>query len=108
MTINELSRESHKTAIEKGWYETDRTFGDYTALFHSEISEAFEEHRNNKKYTEIYFDNDKPCGIPIELADLMIRIGDFAEYAGIDLEKAISIKADYNKTRSFRHGNKST
>ena len=104
--LNELAKESHEIAKEKGWYATKRTFGDYIALFHSEISEAFEEYRNNKEYDEIYFEDEKPCGIPIEIADLIIRICDFVEYANIDIEKAISIKMDYNKTRSFRHGNK--
>lgn len=108
MTLNELAKQSHEIAIERGWYITGRNFSDYVALFHSEISEAFEEYRNNKKCNEIYFEDKKPCGIPIELADLIIRICDFAEFAGIDLEKAIEIKTKYNRTRSFRHGNKKT
>lgn len=48
----------------------------------------------------------KPCGIPIELADIVIRVADFAKKHGIDLVEAIQIKADYNRTRPHRHGGK--
>lgn len=48
----------------------------------------------------------KPCGIPIELADIVIRVAHFAKKHGIDLVEAIQIKADYNRTRPHRHGGK--
>jgi hypothetical protein len=79
-----------------------RSFATITALNHSELSEALEEWRNNKPVDEIYYEvtikdqpdvpsvvlsqenwkparetgryNGKPCGIPIELADFIIRI----------------------------------
>jgi NTP pyrophosphatase (non-canonical NTP hydrolase) len=51
-------------------------------------------------------DVPKPCGVPIELADIVIRIADFAKKHGIDLAAALNLKAEYNKTRSHRHGGK--
>jgi NTP pyrophosphatase (non-canonical NTP hydrolase) len=48
----------------------------------------------------------KPEGLAIELADCMIRIMDYCGGAGIDIEKAIKIKHEYNKTRPFKHGGK--
>ena len=48
----------------------------------------------------------KPIGVPSEIADLVIRIFDFAGEHGIDLERAVTEKMAYNKTRPFRHGNK--
>lgn len=106
MKINEMSQEAHQTSLEKGWYENTRTFGDLIALQHSELSEALEEHRAGRLDTEIYYEGAKPCGIPIELADLLIRVGDMAYAAGINLEEALRIKMDYNKTRPHRHGGK--
>lgn len=106
MTINELIEESHRIAIEKGWWENDRNFGDIISLMHSELSEAFEEYRSNRGMNEIYVINDKPEGIPTELADLLIRVFDFCGRHKIDLEKALMIKMAYNKKRAFRHGNK--
>src|ERR1035437_3459103 len=42
----------------------------------------------------------------IELADAVIRIFDYAEFRGFDLEEAIAMKHAYNKFRSYKHGNK--
>lgn len=107
-TLNTLAHEVHSIAIEKGWWETDRTFGDVIALCHTELSEAFEEHRNGRTPTEIYTHavSNKPEGIPIELADVIIRILDYCGKEGIDIDYAIREKIRYNKTRPHRHGGK--
>ena len=48
----------------------------------------------------------KPEGVAVELADCVIRIMDYCGHAGIDIEEAIRIKHEYNKTRPYRHGGK--
>lgn len=48
----------------------------------------------------------KPEGVPSELADIYIRMVDFAEQYGIDLAKAIEEKLVYNEQREVRHGGK--
>ena len=107
MTINEFAAEVHKNAVDHGWWEGERTFPEIVALIHSEVSEALEEYRNGREATEIYYgDNGKPEGIPIELADVIIRIFDFCGYAGIDIDAAITQKHEYNKSRPYRHGGK--
>jgi len=46
----------------------------------------------------------KPEGELIELADVMIRIGDYCGSRGWDLNAAVELKMKYNSTRSIRHG----
>lgn len=46
----------------------------------------------------------KPEGVPIELADAVIRLGNLAESLGIDLGAAIEEKMQFNKTREYKHG----
>lgn len=48
----------------------------------------------------------KPEGVPVELADCIIRILDFCGYTGIDIQDVLHQKLDYNDTRSYKHGGK--
>ena len=74
---------------------------------HTELSEAYEEYRHGKGYNETYYENDtKPCGIPSEFADVIIRICDFCGAYNIDLEKIIEEKMEYNKNREYKHNKK--
>jgi len=64
-------------------------------------------------YQDIKFQNgageiitSKPEGIPSELADIVIRVMDYCEWAGINLEAAILEKHEYNKSRPYKHGGK--
>ena len=48
----------------------------------------------------------KPEGIAVEMADCIIRILDWCGKEGIDIDRIISMKHEYNKSRPYRHGGK--
>lgn len=128
-SINELCKEAHETAVEKGWYDPEPTFGELIALCHSELSEALEAFRSGAETNQIQYQFEgvsvtarreepgfkiqpvelkpaMPAGIPVELADCIIRIFDLCGFYGIDLESAIEEKMQYNQSRPCRHGGK--
>lgn len=116
MDIRTAQLEVHRTAVEHGWWQSDRirTFGDLIALCHSELSEALEAYRDTgdlgleeASAAPLHADGlNKPEGIDVELADVVIRIMDMCGWYGINLENAIKVKMAYNKTRPMRHGGK--
>jgi NTP pyrophosphatase (non-canonical NTP hydrolase) len=108
MDIKALETEVYGWCERKGWNE-NLCLGEMIANVHTEVSEAWEEIRNNHLATEVYTEPanpTKPLGFPIELADTIIRILHIAAHFGIDIESAIRSKMAYNETRPRRHGGK--
>jgi hypothetical protein len=86
--------EIHTTACAKGWWDISgpegkipvrdtlapklhtRNFGEIIMLAVSELAEALECYRTGKPVTEVWIENGKPEGFPIEIADTIIRLLD--------------------------------
>lgn len=102
MTINEIAKLIHENAINHGWWEVKRKFAEIAALIHTEISEAVEADRI--KAPLVYYKNGKPEGVAVELIDCVIRIFDYLEHEGVDIEEVIAQKHAYNLTREYKHG----
>jgi hypothetical protein len=112
-TIREIIAEAGRNSRQKGWHDLSipTSLAEQTALLHTEVAEVTEEYRHNHEPTETYFVEDangfpKPCGIPTELADVIIKTCEIADRYGVDLVPAIGGKLAYNALRPRRHGGK--
>lgn len=110
-TIAQFQKDVHQCAVDHGWWEDKggTSFGEKLALMHSELSEALEAFRDCGDPTKVWDDPNRPGkqeGVPVELADCIIRIFDYMEHVGVDMEKVLRDKHEYNLSRPYRHGGK--
>lgn len=121
--LRSLQKVLHHLACEKGWFERDgiqkdpdvplKLEGEEVTRFVAELmlvtrelSEAAEEIRAGQFTTYLSPGDLKPEGLPIELADALMRLLSLSEAYGIDLMDAVAAKYAYAKTRPYRHGGK--
>lgn len=108
--LNDLAERIYAFALERGLYAhqvqvvRDPVLGDVEgrvanpsivferlALVHSEVSEVLEEVRNDDAEAEA-----------LEVADVIIRMLDYAAWRGIDVDEAVALKMAKNEDR--KHG----
>ena len=111
-TIEDLCRRSHEMSRSKGWYDghekDQRPISLITLLAQSELIEALEEYRANRKLDEIYYSAKgsaiqpegepkgdeiaewKPEGILVELADCIIRLCQRAGSEEVDMQAKVA------------------
>lgn len=107
--LNDWAKDAYENAKNKGFYDKEVNIGERLALIHSEVSEALEEIRSGRNPTEVYFEekadgSKKPAGYVIELCDVLIRTLDEMGRLGVDVDKLMHLKQDYNKSRPKLHG----
>lgn len=118
--INTISKQIHRNAVDKGFYESERNIGEMLALIHSEVSEALEADRSGKSTKvevnglmelgddefKFQFEQQVKSTFEDELADILIRVMDLAGYKKVNLENHIAAKMRYNSLRVYKHGKK--
>lgn len=107
MEWNKFADSVHRNAVEHGWWDEPRSFGEVACLIHSELSEALEEARVGRPMAYVVkgrdkasfeesilycdtnpdrWDGEKPEGIAVELCDAVIRVLDWFGYVGADFD----------------------
>lgn len=132
MELSEIQINCGAIARSKGFWEAHENMDPVMAaayvklaLIHSEVTEATEALRDlavedltlrtciqmeTDQYMSGYRMGDegpdliKPEGLASELADIVIRVADMAEWLGIDLDGVVRAKTAYNATRDRLHG----
>jgi NTP pyrophosphatase (non-canonical NTP hydrolase) len=102
-SLMQMELEVRQNNVEKGWFDTDRSFGDGIALAHSELSEALDYYRKIGMESRTEADG-KPTDVASEFADVFIRLLDMCARHGVALEDEYERKMAYNRTRPYRHG----
>lgn len=93
----------------QGFWASNNT-GEKIALMHSELSEALDADRNSVKHghpvmcTKLGLEH--LTGVEEELADVLIRVLDFAGHHKLNLGTALRDKLLFNLTRPYMHGKK--
>lgn len=122
--LRDLQEAIHDLAVMKGWWahemqlvpQSEETayvrltwedrFTECCMNITGEVSELFEAYRANKLHEPC---DKKETGLTCaeeELADIIIRTLDLASAMNVNIGEVILKKHEYNKSRSYRHGNK--
>lgn len=102
MGLNDLAQAVNEWAADKGWNETEVSTPEFLMLCVTELSEGMEAYRHDEPH--FWRNGDKPDGLGVELADVLVRIFHFCGRNNIDLTHAFAEKMKYNETRPHRHG----
>jgi NTP pyrophosphatase (non-canonical NTP hydrolase) len=93
---------SHDISVWRNWWANEkgepieRNVGELLCLMHSELSEAMEAARKDLRSTHI----PDFSAVEEELADLLVRVFDFAGGANLRLAEAFVAKTRYNLVRA--------
>jgi NTP pyrophosphatase (non-canonical NTP hydrolase) len=124
-SLNDLARDIHRNAISKGFYEKPVECGTQLMLVVSELAEALEADRKDRRADLVAFNSKRQRTLQTgidpfankfeshikdtfedEIADAIIRLLDLSASQGIDIERHVELKMRYNALREYKHSKK--
>ena len=111
--LNQSAHIIYQNNKAKGFWDKERNVGELLMLVTSELGEAMEAHRKNRftpdfftgsNHTPKAFEDNVKDTFEDEIADAVIRLLDLSAGLGIDLERHIRSKVEYNQSRQRLHG----
>lgn len=122
--LNEAAKIIYQNNKEKGFWDKERNVGEMLMLVTSELGEAMEAHRKGRfaKFERLEFELGQNATMTYEqhwnerfgffikdtfedeIADAIIRLLDISAGLGIDIEKHINAKVEFNTSRQKLHG----
>ena len=119
--LNEISKQVYEANKLKGFDVKKENLGQTLCLIHSEISEALEAIRHDKKASLMAFDyreEERKTDLDFqldftalikdtfedEIADTFIRLMDLVGALEIDIDRHIELKRKFNSLREYKHG----
>ena len=119
--LNEISKQVYEANKLTGFDVKNENIGQTLCLIHSEISEALEAIRHDKKASLMAFDyreEDRETDLDFqsdftaiikdtfedEIADTFIRLMDLVGALEIDIDRHIELKRKFNSLREYKHG----
>lgn len=101
--LKRLTRVCHQASVDGGWWHDidtgeplERNRAELLCLIHSEVSEVMEAER--KDLMDSHLPHRK--GAEVELADVLIRVFDYAGGHNYDIAGALIEKMEYNARRA--------
>lgn len=119
-TINGIAQKAFNNAKAAGFHEKPIDLGTRLMLIVSELSEALEADRHDKRASSIVgvsgwiednvfmaqFEKHIKDTFDDEIADAIIRLLELSAFMNIDIGTHIETKLRYNSLRPFKHGGK--
>lgn len=94
--LNVWAEVCHEASKAGGWWDRPRNIGEMFMLMVSELSEGFEGIRKDARDDHLPHRTSEE----VELADLLIRVFDYAGWKKLDLEGAVREKMAFNAVRA--------
>ena len=116
--LNELAKQIHANAVDKGFYDEPLEFGTHMMLAVQELGEAMNAHQHDKRAAKFHpvmlradnfiqlFEQGIKDTVEDELVDALQYLFGKMHDMGMDIDFYMAAKMQYNRTRPYKHGKK--